>query len=329
MRLFNSLLPLIAAVNAGPSRVPRDTSSLKEVPIEEGSGYSTADVITVEGVVEFQGRQIQGCEIRPTTNILGSSSTEGAADDSTTGPEPTDSTIKSVSTSGEIESNVAWDDDLADPNSETFKNTASSVENDLEKLFQSSDDVMDATVTVTGFRENSGRKRRQTDGSTTSVEFTAEVTVPASKSTDDIDSSVSNAIENADPDQFDSFDSFDSYSIEPVIAPLDTTDEELLDVGAEFGEIEVDLSASPEVQQIGGRFVDQTVIDQSKCAVCDTISYNNSQPNDPPHSFSNCVQGLKFTPSFIEIDENGFETEVCGTEYGYSGPSSSMTEVIS
>ena len=71
-----------------------------------------------------------------------------------------------------------------------------------------------------------------------------------------------------------------------------------------------------------GRFVNQTVIDKAKCAVCDTISYGANQPNDPPHSFSNCVQGLKFTPSLIERDENGFQSEVCGTEYGYSGSSS-------
>ena len=83
--------------------------------------------------------------------------------------------------------------------------------------------------------------------------------------------------------------------------------------------VEVDFD-SPVVDsnsQIGGRFVDQAALDKSKCAVCNTISH----VINVGHSFSNCVQGLKFTPAMIEKDDNGFESEVCVTEYGYSGSS--------
>ena len=72
--------------------------------------------------------------------------------------------------------------------------------------------------------------------------------------------------------------------------------------------------------QIGGRFVDQAALDKSKCAVCNTISH----VINVGHSFSNCVQGLKFTPAMVEKDDNGFESEVCVTEYGYSGSSCSI-----
>jgi len=101
------------------------------------------------------------------------------------------------------------------------------------------------------------------------------------------------------------------------------------DVGeiAEF-ERNVEVDFSPVVDsnshrfmdsnsQIGGRFVDQAAIYKSKCAVCNTISH----VINVEHSFSNCVQGLKFTPAMVEKDDNGLESEVCVTEYGYSGSS--------
>ena len=85
--------------------------------------------------------------------------------------------------------------------------------------------------------------------------------------------------------------------------------------------IEVDFNPDSN-SQIGARFVDQAVLDKSKCAVCNTISH----VINVEHSFSNCVQGLKFTPAMVEKDENGFESEVCVTEYGYSGPSQTPTK---
>ena len=82
--------------------------------------------------------------------------------------------------------------------------------------------------------------------------------------------------------------------------------------------VEVDFSPIVDSNsQIGGRFVDQNALDKSKCAVCNTISH----VINAEHSFSNCVQGLKFTPAMVEKDENGFESEVCVTEYGYEGSS--------
>ena len=81
----------------------------------------------------------------------------------------------------------------------------------------SSDHVQDATVTITGFEEaNSSRKRRQATSSKATVKYSAECTVPESKSTDDISSSVKTAVQNADLSDISSFDSssFADFSVD-------------------------------------------------------------------------------------------------------------------
>ena len=65
--------------------------------------------------------------------------------------EPT----KSVVITGTTETNIPWHPDLADFESERFSNNASSVETDLKKLIESSDDVKDSTVKVMNFTETS------------------------------------------------------------------------------------------------------------------------------------------------------------------------------
>ena len=124
---------------------------------------------------------------------------------------------KSVTVSGALATSVDWNEDLNDESSELYTSTAASAKADLESLLTSSDDVQSATVTITGFEEaSSNRKRRQANTSKATVNYSAECTVPESKSTDDISSSVETAVHNADPDNFSSFDSssFASFSVE-------------------------------------------------------------------------------------------------------------------
>ena len=105
-------------------------------------------------------------------------------------------------------------------------------------------------------------------------------------------------------------------SVTEVQASVET--EIVSEEASDYSESTIEVDFNPDSNsQIGARFVDQTVLDKSKCAVCNTISH----VINVEHSFSNCVQGLKFTPAMVEKDENGFESEVCVTEYGYSGPS--------
>merc|ERR1712176_1632399 len=115
------------------------------------------------------------------------------------------------------ETSVNWSDDLNDSSSAAYKTAADNAKTDLENLLTSSDDVQKATVTITGFEEaTSSRKRRQATSSKATVNYSAECTVPESKSTDDISSSVETAVQNADPDNFSSFDSssFADFSVD-------------------------------------------------------------------------------------------------------------------
>ena len=106
---------------------------------------------------------------------------------------------------------------MENEDSELYQTTAENAKTDLETLLTSSDDVQSATVTINGFEEaSSSRKRRQATSSKATVNYSAECTVPESKSTDDISSSVETAVQNADPDNFSSFDSssFADFSVD-------------------------------------------------------------------------------------------------------------------
>ena len=132
------------------------------------------------------------------------------------------SSTKSIAISGEIDTSVTWDDDLNNIYSEAFKITATSVEEDLEALFELSDDVYDVFVVVFNFKESfSRRKKRQLGDNTVSAEFSAEVIVPQRKSIDEIETSLSHGIENANAEYFYSFDSFDDFSV--IVSDDNTT----------------------------------------------------------------------------------------------------------
>ena len=123
---------------------------------------------------------------------------------------------KIVTVSGALATNIDWNDDLNDKNSELYLNTAVNAKADLEKLFMTSNDVEFAIVEITGFEEffnPSKRKRRQVADSKATVYYEADLTVPESMTNQEIDSSVTSAVQNADPSQFASFDTFDDFSV--------------------------------------------------------------------------------------------------------------------
>ena len=106
---------------------------------------------------------------------------------------------------------------MTNSESTLYQTTAANAKDDLENLLTKSEDVQSATVTINGFEEaSSSRKRRQATSSKATVNYSAECTVPESKSTDDISSSVETAVQNADPDNFSSFDSssFADFSVD-------------------------------------------------------------------------------------------------------------------
>ena len=116
--------------------------------------------------------------------------------------------------SGALAISVDWNDDLNDSSSFLYQSTEAIAKSELETLLKSSDDVQDATVTVTGFEEvTSSRIRRQATSSKATVNYSAECTVPESKSMDDISSSVETAVTTADPRQFRFFNSFAGFGV--------------------------------------------------------------------------------------------------------------------
>jgi len=131
------------------------------------------------------------------------------------------SRTKIVTVYGALATSVDWNDNLKNQNSDFFVNTATNAKADLENLFIGAGDVESAIIEITGFEEvNSIRKRRQVNGlssngssSKAMVYYEAALTVPESKTTEEIENSVASAVQNADPTQFTSFDSFDSFSV--------------------------------------------------------------------------------------------------------------------
>ena len=171
-----------------------------------------------------------GATTTPTTTA-GVTTEDTTTADATTEAEATTQVTtvgetKSVTVSGALATNVDWNDDFNDSSSTLYQSTATSAKSDLESLLTSSDDVQSATVTINGFEEaNSSRKRRQATTSKATVNYSAECTVPESKSTEDISSSVETAVQNADPAEFSSFDasSFTSFSVDVEEANEETT----------------------------------------------------------------------------------------------------------
>jgi len=124
-----------------------------------------------------------------------------------------------------LETSIGWSDDLNDSTSTAYISAKSSCMSDLESLLTSSDDVYSATISISGFEEASSSRRRRSTSSKATVIYTADCTVPESKSTDDIQDSVQDAVDNADPSQFSSFDSFDSFTATVAETSTATTTE--------------------------------------------------------------------------------------------------------
>ena len=152
--------------------------------------------------------------------------------------------LKSMVIEGKAVTNIPWHNDLADFESERFRNNASSVEKDLKNLIELSDYVTDSTAKVMNFTASTfHRKRREAEIATAIVSFNAEFNVFQNQSIIDIEKSIRKVLETANASDFESFDSFDDLQMslfdadskrrtnefttmitEPVTTPTVTTD---------------------------------------------------------------------------------------------------------
>ena len=126
---------------------------------------------------------------------------------------------KIVQASGSLATNVTWDGDLNKVTiiengyihqTDLYKTTATQAKTDLENLLTNSSDVDSASVDITGFTEITATSETP---SKARVNFEANLGVPESKTTDYIENSVTEAVEKADPNEFDLFVSFDDFSV--------------------------------------------------------------------------------------------------------------------
>ena len=123
---------------------------------------------------------------------------------------------KEVIAIGSCATNFDWDEDLTKHSivkngyiiqTELYRQTEGQVRTDLNIILTVSGDVDSATVEITDFSEIPGA------GAKAKVNFKAVLGVPDTMTTDEIDTSVTDAVKKANATQFGSFDSFADFEV--------------------------------------------------------------------------------------------------------------------
>ena len=111
-------------------------------------------------------------------------------------------------------SEVTWNDALNDSESDLFKQTAESFATDMETLLKSSNDVVEATVTVQSFSQTSesddsygGKRRRRSEDEEdqkicATATYTADLILAEEKSANDMDATLTAFLGSVDLGQF-------------------------------------------------------------------------------------------------------------------------------
>ena len=151
-----------------------------------------------------------------TESVTGTTeSTAVTTEQATTATSIITANTRNVVFTGELGTNVDWDIDLKDSQSDLYQKTAVNVQIDLETLLTEVDGVHKATVTIIGFEKiELGRKRRQESVYKAKVNYFATLTVVDSSPTREIMSNIEFFIQIIDPSRFNSFDSFNGFIIE-------------------------------------------------------------------------------------------------------------------
>ena len=118
--------------------------------------------------------------------------------------------------SGAQELSVEWNDDLNDSESDLFKETAENFEADMKTLLESSDDVVEATVTVQSFSQPSegDYKRRRRSGNYATATFNADLVMAEAKSANEMGSSLTDFLGNIDATQLAAINTFSTVAID-------------------------------------------------------------------------------------------------------------------
>ena len=124
---------------------------------------------------------------------------------------------------GSITTAYTFSDDLNDPESDMFKEYASTVESEMSSIMMKSSMMKLVTLKVTGFQEvSAARKRRQTTATKAVAEFEAFAEVPEDVNMDDVQGAVQAEIQSASDEGLESLDS-DSFNTIGVVVETTTT----------------------------------------------------------------------------------------------------------
>ena len=125
---------------------------------------------------------------------------------------------------GSITTAYSFSDDLNDPESEMFKEYASTLESEMSSIMMRSSMMKSVDLQVTGFQEvSAGRKRRQASDTKAMAEFEAFAQVSEDAAMEDVQGAVENEIQSAKDEGLVSLDADSLNTIGVVVATTITS----------------------------------------------------------------------------------------------------------
>ena len=153
-------------------------------------------------------------------NIINIEPPETTAAPQTTGPPPT----QSMKLTGSITTAYSFSDDLNDPESDMFKEYASTLESEMSSIMMRSSMMKSVDLQVTGFQAvPAARKRRQATETKAMAEFEAFAEVAEDAVMEDVQDAVENEIQSATDEGLESLDADSFNTIGVVVATTTTT----------------------------------------------------------------------------------------------------------
>ena len=142
----------------------------------------------------------------------------------TTVPTTTTEPTQYMTLTGSITTAYSFSNDLNNPESDLFKEYASTLESEMSSIMMRSSMMKSVDLQVTGFQEVSeGRKRRQASDTKAMAEFEAFAQVSEDAAMEDVQGAVENEIQSATDEGLESLDADSFNTIGVVVATTTTT----------------------------------------------------------------------------------------------------------
>ena len=152
---------------------------------------------------------------------------------------------------GSITTAYTFSDDLNDPESDMFKEYASTVESEMSSIMMRSSMVKSINMKVTGFQAvqavSAARKRRQVEETKAMAEFEAFAEVLEDASLEDVQDAVESQIKSASDEELQSLDADSFNTIGVVVATTTTSTTSTASTTATSTTITTTTRTSPEL----------------------------------------------------------------------------------